>query len=524
MTKHPPPGTPAPAEEGPRLPSTAVGGDGEQRPGVDKQRRASFSAAAAAAPAVQVALPVAQDTAAGEQPQPQPRQQPQQQHRRQLQHHQQQPDADHQRGGGGYSAEERRPTIPTRHVTMVEKFRASVAASDDPSRTAPVQAYGKLAGANWTYFIQTLTVSVGRAPDPGAEASSDRAARAKAGRTASEEHAAPSAAGPQMTPADADPGGAADKDEGDGEPGAEAGSTGRAPSAVSGGLVASSGGDRGEAPVATAVQHGESGARRSAAESRPAPHQNAQTVPTAVDVDLGPAKIVSRRHASVEFNFTSRRWNLHAIGRNGLKVNDVVFKPGCDPIELDMLIEVGGVQFVFILPEGLLTGAPEQAQATEESAAASAKSDSRPSPALPAEGVDYRPDRVRDVKPPLSYTALIAQVINAAPARRLSLPGIYQGIAEKYAFYRHAPPGWQSSVRHNLSTGKLFRKIARGEDEPGKGMFWTVDPEHAATLEEGAAKRKKTGAGSGEATHAHDADGDGGRASEDEGMPDCDQQ
>jgi hypothetical protein len=39
-----------------------------------------------------------------------------------------------------------------------------------------------------------------------------------------------------------------------------------------------------------------------------------------VDIDLGRSKTISRKHASISFNFTSRKWEIIVLGRNGLKV------------------------------------------------------------------------------------------------------------------------------------------------------------------------------------------------------------
>lgn len=94
------------------------------------------------------------------------------------------------------------------------------------------------------------------------------------------------------------------------------------------------------------------------------------------------------------------------------------------------------------------------------------------------EEIDYSQDSAKDLKPPYSYATMIAQAIFSSEEEKLTLNSIYQWIMEKYAFYRHSQSGWQNSIRHNLSLNKAFQKVPRRTDEPGKGMKWMIAPEH----------------------------------------------
>ena len=59
--------------------------------------------------------------------------------------------------------------------------------------------------------------------------------------------------------------------------------------------------------------------------------------------------------------------------------------------------------------------------------------------------IDYSRDSAKDLKPPYSYATMIAQAIFSSGEEKLTLSNIYSYIADKYAFYRHSNSGWQVS-------------------------------------------------------------------------------
>ncbi|KAG7699155.1 hypothetical protein KL915_001447 [Ogataea haglerorum] len=95
----------------------------------------------------------------------------------------------------------------------------------------------------------------------------------------------------------------------------------------------------------------------------------------------------------------------------------------------------------------------------------------------------YKPEEIPQeyrTKPNFSYSTLIAECLRQKGTERgMSLSEIYKGIQELYPYYYYCPDGWQSSVRHNLSLNKSFRKVCK----EGKGWLWGLDEEYFAEKE-----------------------------------------
>ncbi|CAK1546947.1 unnamed protein product [Leptosia nina] len=80
-------------------------------------------------------------------------------------------------------------------------------------------------------------------------------------------------------------------------------------------------------------------------------------------------------------------------------------------------------------------------------------------------------------KPPYSYSTLICMAMRYNHDK-MTLSAIYAWIRDNFKYYRNADPTWQNSIRHNLSLNKVFVKVARSKQEPGKGGFWKLDLAH----------------------------------------------
>ncbi|XP_007577139.1 PREDICTED: forkhead box protein I1-like [Poecilia mexicana] len=100
-------------------------------------------------------------------------------------------------------------------------------------------------------------------------------------------------------------------------------------------------------------------------------------------------------------------------------------------------------------------------------------------------------DLLGPVRPPYSYSALIAMAIQSSPNQRLTLSQIYSFVSTQFPFYDRNRAGWQNSIRHNLSLNDCFRKVARGDGDPGKGSYWTLDPDCGKRFDNGSFRRRR---------------------------------
>ena len=231
-----------------------------------------------------------------------------------------------------------------------------------------------------------------------------------------------------------------------------------------------------------------------------------------IHVDLGPSKMVSRLHAEIYFDTGSERWNILVNGRNGIRIdNDALRRGQKHELVSGEIIEIGGVEMMFVLPEedGTLkiqkkylaranllqmgydeaddrelaastssVGPPSSGQASRDQNGLSGPLPIAPAPPdyrrpgtpvsartkapysigkspgyanggtilMNADDVDLSLDSNAHIKPSYSYAQMISQAILDTEEEKLNLNGIYNYIMDKFAYYRHQKGGgWQVS-------------------------------------------------------------------------------
>ncbi|KAJ4472201.1 hypothetical protein J3R30DRAFT_3523865 [Lentinula aciculospora] len=257
--------------------------------------------------------------------------------------------------------------------------------------------------------------------------------------------------------------------------------------------------------------------------------------PVQVDVDLGALKSVSRLHAKIEYDPEEDRFILVVIGRNGAWVDGVWQGSGTRaPLGERSQIQIASRIFHFVLPpppppddtpspsSNSSTNRPRSPSldVTSISPPSSQPSHSPPpreiKPPIPpsepqlgnsnliarstkANTKKRKKSDISDIsvppppppkpevippKPTLTYAQLIYRAIKAHDGKA-TLQEICAWIAKEYDYYRFTDgTAWMSSVRHNLSSGRAFKKMERCGGDRGKGFFWSLDEAHQHTLEE----------------------------------------
>lgn len=97
-----------------------------------------------------------------------------------------------------------------------------------------------------------------------------------------------------------------------------------------------------------------------------------------------------------------------------------------------------------------------------------------------------------DEKPQLGNVELISQALSSELCRskggKLTLQEVYEWLQSTYPWFsrngRKTGRDWQSSIRHTIGTSREFTKIPRRPDEHGKGIFYTLSTSELAQAQD----------------------------------------
>lgn len=85
-------------------------------------------------------------------------------------------------------------------------------------------------------------------------------------------------------------------------------------------------------------------------------------------------------------------------------------------------------------------------------------------------------------KPNFSYSSMIIMAIQHHHLKMPTLSEIYSFILEKFPYFKHTKKDWKNAIRHSLSISKLFKKVQRLPNQPGKGNYWVLSTEGLNTV------------------------------------------
>ncbi|ODV76762.1 uncharacterized protein CANTADRAFT_27540 [Suhomyces tanzawaensis NRRL Y-17324] len=261
-----------------------------------------------------------------------------------------------------------------------------------------------------------------------------------------------------------------------------------------------------------------------------------------VDIDLGPAKVVSRQHATITYNLDLRCWELQVLGRNGARIDGQKVPVGPNhstPLHSGAILDVGGTQMMFILPDSppnILQKVLTKCLIKYKENMSKVKKPSMGTYPNPGSQIrsfqmfdkaqliqspssvsatslqnnldqDLSKEEAKDIKPPYSYATMITQAILSNEDGVMSLSEIYNWIGSHYAYYKYSKTGWQNSIRHNLSLNKAFEKVPRRPNEPGKGMKWQISESYKedfmSKIENGSILKNRRGSSVSRQLHLH---------------------